>query len=97
MVFNVILVDKGFPETAAPTGLLMEGFLGEVALRFPLKPRDLMKLASGCSGEATEMPKFTDHPPTVGTMFPILYKRPGSRKDGCYLLMTNMRSRLAWI
>lgn len=28
-VFKVILVDKGFPETAAPTGLIMEGFLGE--------------------------------------------------------------------
>lgn len=49
-VIKVILVswgDTGFPETAVPTGLIMEGFLGEVALSLPLKPRDLMKLASG--------------------------------------------------
>lgn len=48
-VFKVILIgwgDTGFPETAVPTGLIMVGFLGEVALSFPLKPRDLRKLAS---------------------------------------------------
>lgn len=64
-VFKVILVglgDTGLPETAVPTGLIREGLQGEVALSFSLKPRNLMKLASGCCLEAAEMSKVKGQP-----------------------------------